>query len=60
LLGKRLELLKETVANLSRVWVLWNPQDPGSARQWKESQTAARELGLQLSSIEASSAEQLD
>lgn len=60
LVGKRLELLKETVANLSPVSVLWNPQDPGSARQWKESQTAARGLGLQLRSIEASSAERLD
>jgi putative tryptophan/tyrosine transport system substrate-binding protein len=60
LVGKRLELLKEAVANLSRVALLWNPQDPGSARQWKESQTAAREMGLQLRSLEASSGEQLD
>jgi ABC-type uncharacterized transport system substrate-binding protein len=60
LVGKRLELLRETVANLSRVSVLWNPQDPGSARQWKESQMAAQELGLQLRSLEASSAERLD
>jgi putative ABC transport system substrate-binding protein len=60
LVGKRLELLKETVADLSRVALLWNPQDPGSTRQWKEGQMAARELGLQLRSIEASSGEQLD
>jgi putative ABC transport system substrate-binding protein len=60
LVGKRLELLKETVAKLSRVGLLWNPQDPGSARQWKESQMAARELGLQLYSMEVSSAEKLD
>jgi putative ABC transport system substrate-binding protein len=60
LAGKRLELLKETVANLSRVALLWNPQDPGSARQWKEGQMAARELRLQLHSMEVSSAEKLD
>lgn len=60
LVGKRLELLKETVPNLSRVALIWNPQDPGSARQWTESQMAARELGLQLRSLEASSPEQLD
>jgi putative ABC transport system substrate-binding protein len=60
LVGKRLELLKETVGNLSSVALLWNPQDPGSARQWKESQMAARELGLQLRSMEVSSAEKLD
>jgi putative ABC transport system substrate-binding protein len=28
LAGKRLELLKETIPKLSRVAVLWNPQDP--------------------------------
>jgi putative ABC transport system substrate-binding protein len=57
LAGKRLELLKETVPKLSRVAVLWNPQDPSSAQQWKESQLPARELGLQLHSMEVSSAE---
>jgi putative ABC transport system substrate-binding protein len=60
LAGKRLELLKETVAKLSRVAVLWNPKDPASAQQWQESQLAARELGLQLYSMEVSSADKLD
>jgi putative ABC transport system substrate-binding protein len=60
LAGKRLELLKETVAKLSRVAVLWNPQDPSSAQQWKESQLAARELRLQLHSMEVSSADILE
>jgi putative ABC transport system substrate-binding protein len=54
--GKRLELLKETVRKLSRVAALWDPQNSGSAQQWKESQLPARELGLQLHSIEVSSA----
>jgi putative ABC transport system substrate-binding protein len=58
--GKRLELLKETDPRLSRVSVLWNPQDPGSAQQWKESQLAARELALQVHSMEVSSADKLD
>ena len=52
LAGKRLELLKETVPKLSRVAVLWNPQDPNAAQDWKESQLPARELGLQLHSME--------
>ena len=56
LAGKRLELLKETVPKLSRVAVLWNPQDPAAAQQWKESQLPARALGLQLHSMEVSSA----
>src|SRR6266545_2064434 len=56
LAGKRLELLKETVPKLSRVAVLWNPQIPGLSSQWKESQLAALELGLQLHSMEVRSA----
>jgi ABC-type uncharacterized transport system substrate-binding protein len=55
--GKRLELLKETVRKLSRVAAFWDPQNSGSAQQWKESQVPARELGLQLHSIEISSPE---
>ena len=51
LAGKRLELLKETIPNLSRIAVLWDPQNPAAAQQWKESQQAARELGLQFHSI---------
>ena len=43
LAGKRLELLKETVPKLSRVAVLWDPQDPSPAQQWKESQVPARD-----------------
>ena len=60
LAGKRLELLKEAVPKISRVAVLWNPHDPSSAQQWKESQLAARELGLQLHSMEVSSADQFE
>ncbi len=60
LAGKRLELFKETVPKLSRVAVLWNPQNPGNAQQWKESQLPARELGLQLHSMEVSSADKYE
>ena len=57
--GKRLELLKETVPKLSRVAVLWDPQAPSSP-QWQESQLAARELGLQLHSMEVSSGDKFE
>ena len=60
LTGKRLEILKETVPKLSRVAVLWNPQGPTSPDPWKESQLAAKELGLQLHSMEVSSAEKFE
>ena len=56
LAGKRLELLKETVPKLSRVALLWNPQLPGSTQTRKEIQLAARELGLQLHSMEVRAA----
>jgi putative ABC transport system substrate-binding protein len=58
--GKRLELLKEIVPKLSRVGVLWNPKTQGSEQSWKESQLSARELGLQLHSMEVSSAEKYE
>jgi len=60
LAGKRLELLKETIPKLSRVAVMWNPQDPSSVQSWKESQLPARELGLQLHSMELSSVDKYE
>jgi ABC-type uncharacterized transport system substrate-binding protein len=60
LVGKRLELLKETIPKLSRVAALWNPEDPISAQSWKESQLPARELSLQLHSMELSSADKFE
>jgi putative tryptophan/tyrosine transport system substrate-binding protein len=60
LAGKRLELLKEVIPKLSRVAVIWDPQNPGSAQQWKESQLPARELEVQLHSIEVSSVDKFE
>ena len=60
LAGKRLEILKETVPKLSRVALMWEPKNAGSAQTWKESQLPAKELGLQLHSMEVSSADQFE
>ena len=60
LVGKRLELLKEIVPKLSRVAVLWNPQGRNSALNWKELQLPARQLGIQLHSIEIRSPNDLE
>jgi putative ABC transport system substrate-binding protein len=60
LTGKRLALLKETIPDLSHVAVLWDPQAPGSVPQWHESQPPARELSLQLYSMEVSSADKYE
>ena len=58
--GKRLELLKEIVPKLSRVAVLWDPQSPGSAPQWEDSHVPARQLGLELHSMQVSSADKYE
>jgi putative tryptophan/tyrosine transport system substrate-binding protein len=60
LVGKRLELLKETIPKLSRLAALWNPEDPISTQSWKESQLPARALSLQLHSMEVSSADKFE
>jgi putative ABC transport system substrate-binding protein len=60
LIGKRLELLKETIPKLAHVAVLWDPKNPGGARSWKENLASARELGLQLYSMEVSSADKYE
>ena len=60
LAGKRLEFLKETVPKLSRVAVLRDPWNVASAEEWKESLHPARELGLQLHSMEVSSADKFE
>jgi putative ABC transport system substrate-binding protein len=52
LTGKRLELLKESVPNISRVAMLWNPEAAGPILAFKEAQAVSPVLGLQLQSLE--------
>ena len=49
--GKRLELLAETIPNLSRVAVLWDASAPGTAIGFEEYEAAARTLKIQLLSL---------
>jgi putative ABC transport system substrate-binding protein len=51
LIGKQLELLRETVPKLARLAVMWKPDDSGSPLQWQETQTAAATVGIQLLSL---------
>lgn len=46
--GKRLELLKETVPGLSRVAILWNPDNLHEPPAVRQLELAARALGVQL------------
>ncbi|MBI4241063.1 MAG: ABC transporter substrate-binding protein, partial [Candidatus Rokubacteria bacterium] len=54
LAAKRLELLKEVIPEASRVAVLWNPTNPAKVLEWRETEAAARLLGVTLRSIEVS------
>jgi putative ABC transport system substrate-binding protein len=50
--GKRLELLKETFPKISRVAVLYDPNDGATALDWRETEVAAGGLGVTLQSLE--------
>jgi len=58
--GKRLGLLREVVPGLSRVAIIWNPDVRGALFDYKETETAARSMRLQLQSVEVSRSEDLD
>jgi putative ABC transport system substrate-binding protein len=60
LVGKRLELLKEAVPLASRVGVLFNPASRGDVQQWRETEGAARALGVQLHALEVRRAEEFE
>jgi len=50
--AKRLQLLKDMVPRLSRTAVLWNTANPANASAWRETESAARTLGVALQSHE--------
>jgi putative ABC transport system substrate-binding protein len=58
--GKRLELLKEVLPQVSRVGILWNAANPYSALVFNETESAAQMLGIQLQSIEVRSSDDFD
>ena len=53
--GKRLEVLKETLPKVALVAALWNAAGPAGLGFLRETEAAARSLGLQLQSIEVRS-----
>jgi len=57
--GKRLELLKESLPRLAAVGVLWNPEVPERAIQFKETQIAAAKLRIPLHSFEVRSGDEI-
>jgi len=60
IVGKQLELLKETVPGVSRVAVLWNPANPMLPQQLRDAEIAAPSLNVQLQPVEARSPDEFD
>ena len=58
--GKRVELLKDVVPGLTRVAFLWNPEVRGALFDYKETESAARTLRLQLQSFEVRRTEDVE
>ena len=58
--GKRLELFKQAVPNLSRVIALLNPANPFTAIDWKAMQSAGEALNVRLQPVEVQSLDDLD
>jgi putative ABC transport system substrate-binding protein len=57
--GKRLELLKEVRPQLSHVAVLWNSSNPYSVNSFRETQSAAQILGVNIQSLGVRQADEL-
>ena len=52
--GKRLEILKEILPPLSHVAILWNAANPYAAGVFRETESAAGKLGVEVHSVEVS------
>ena len=60
LIGKQLEFLKDVLPTVSRVAVLWNPDNLVNALQVRVADVAAQALGVQLHPVEARGPEAFD
>ena len=60
LAGKRLQLLREVAPTVARIAVLSDPGEPGRQDELRETEAAARALGVQLQLVEARGSGELD
>lgn len=58
--GKRLQILKPAIPGVSRVAVIWDPNDPAAHFSVEESRTAATALGLNLQVLEGRNADAIE
>src|SRR5262249_22114464 len=60
LASKRVELLRELVAQAKRIAVLWNPSNQSQVTEWKDTQIAAQSAGMTLLPVEAQTSTEID
>jgi putative ABC transport system substrate-binding protein len=60
LAAKRVQLLKETLPDVSRLALLWDPKEPGHVALMQASESAAQKLDVQAWRVEVRSADTLD
>ena len=60
LIGKRMELLREMLPKLSRVAVVWDPDESATAPNFSKITAAAQTLGVQVTSLETRSAKDFE
>jgi putative ABC transport system substrate-binding protein len=58
--GKYLELLREAVPRVSRMAVIWNPDNPAHTPLVKEMEVAARALGVEIHLLAVGKADEFD
>lgn len=58
--AKKLELLKEAIPGVSRIGVLWSPDNPVWTSAWKELPNAAQSLSLELQPLEVRDSGELE
>jgi putative ABC transport system substrate-binding protein len=58
--GKRLDFLREIIKDLSRLAILFNPDDPAVVFSLRETEKAARASGVKISLVEVRSGKDLD
>ncbi len=57
--AKRLQLLQQVVPKLTRLGVLWNPDNPVATQELKETEAAARSMGIEVQMAEIRHADDL-
>jgi putative ABC transport system substrate-binding protein len=60
LIGKQLELLKQTLPKLNHIAVMWKSDDSGGSMQWQDTQAAAAALGIQTLSQQVRASDDVD